>query len=187
MFTRSTVLRALPTLVLLCSLHAQTKSLIQPRTSAAPKTEKSVDVIVRVDAYDWVANSTPNGFGHQFDSLIVRVEKVVSGGVFEPWVRVDYWGSNRHYKEDRLPDEIFEPGHRWKMRLSPMRISEKNYQYCRPGEAGTFKNVDQDGNVISESNAIRAVSAEFNDFPDIRGLKCYALRREGLHEATNLE
>jgi hypothetical protein len=118
--------------------------------------------------------------------LIVRVEKVVSGNVSDPWIRVDYYGGNRHHKEDRLSDEIFEPGHRWEMRLTPTKISDKNYTYCRPQKEGTVKFEDaKSGEVFDEVSNIRSISEQ--QAPHVHDLKCYALRREDLHDITDSE
>jgi len=179
---RSLLFASFAAFAFLCSSDAQTKTSTPSKSSSKSQPNGKIDVIVRVDAYDWSLDLLPESFGRQFDTLIVRVETVRSGAVYDPWVRVDSMGSNR---KDRLPEQIFEPGHRWEMHLSPMGISEKNYSYCRPREAGTVKEVDSDGNVLDEISAIKAVSTTGDDLPDISKLKCYALRLEDLHEVAD--
>jgi hypothetical protein len=142
-------------------------------------------VIVQVGAYDFGLDLGPNGFGHQYDTLIVRVERVVDGKVCDPWIRVDYWGSNQHHQEDRLPDALFEPGHRWEMRLSPMRVSDGNYQFCGPVPAPTITDTDEAGKVIGEHNRYRNLSTEMVDLPETANLKCYALKRKDLREVRD--
>lgn len=171
-------------LTLLCALQAQTP--VPSKPASQPKPEKTVEAIVNVDAYDWMDIWGFDAFGRQFNTLVARVEKVEDGVVLDPWIRVDYYGSNRHHKEDRLPDEIFEPGHRWRMRLTPTRISERNYTYCRPQAAGTVEVPDGSGKLV-EVSTIRGVSKDVQDVPDVDRLKCYALRREDLHEVTDSE
>jgi len=162
-------------LFLLQGTSAQTERTNPPKV-AQPAKIATVDLIVQVGAYDDRLDQSPNGFGHQYDTLVVRVEKVVSGKVNDPWVRIDYWGSNRHHSGDRLPDEIFQPGHRWAMRLTPIVISERNYQFCRPLEKSAITDKDEFG------TRYRSVSTEIQDIPEPGSLKCYALTRADFHE-----
>ena len=176
MLIRSVLSGTLPIAALLCSVQAQTS------VPTGTEVGETVDVIVQVEAYDWADNWFHDGFGHQFNTLIARVETVKSGDVFDPWIRVDFWGYNYHRKDGRLPDELFEPGHHWEMLLTPTFISEKNYQFCRPQETATIKYVDESGQILSEENALRRVSVDLEDIPDISELKCYALTRENVRE-----
>jgi len=139
----------------------------------------TVDVIVQVGAYDDWLSQSPNGLGHQYDTLVAKVEKVVSGKVDDPWIRIDYWGSNRHHSADRLPEELFEAGHRWAMRLTRIPVSEKNYQFCTPREAMTRADRDAVG------TRYRGVSTEIEDIPEPGSLKCYALTRADLREVRD--
>jgi hypothetical protein len=157
-------------------MTAQAQQTCTPSVSPPHRTQ-TIDVIVKVGAYDEWLDSAPNSFGHQYDTLIVRVEKVVAGRVLDSWIRVDYWGSNRHHQEDRLPDAIFESAHRWEMRLTPMRVSEKNYQFCRPLGADAIAEVDESRKIIGEEDRYRSVSVELGTLPQVSDLKCYSLRR----------
>ena len=187
MLSRPLVLKAGP--LLLCLLISKQS---KPQSSALPhfasKVDQTIDVIVRVDAYDWEDDWSLDALGRQFDTLVVRVEGASRGNVPDPWIRVDYYGANRHKKEDRLPEGIFEPGHRWAMRLLPVRISEKNYISCRPRSDETVKFTDAlSGEVVSEVGRIRGVSKDPDDLPDINQLKCYALKRGDVYEVRDPE
>jgi len=164
-------------LVLSPTMSAQT---LPANTTKFPASETmTVKVIVSVGAYDGQLDQSPNGFGHQYDTLIVKVEKVIEGKVANPWIRVDYWGSNRHHEQDRLPDAIFDPGRRWTMRLTPAITSDKNYQSCRPLEGSPLTDKDEAG------TRYRSISAKTDDLPEPGSLNCYTLMRADLQEVRD--
>jgi hypothetical protein len=160
------------------AMLAQTLQPTAPEISTPPEIA-TVKVIAVVDAYDDWLGWWPNGFGHQYDTLIVRVDKVIEGKVADPWIRVDYWGSNRNHEDDRLPDAIFEPRRRWTMRLTPTIISGKNYQSCRPLEGAPLTDKNETG------TRYRTVSAKTDDLPEPGTLKCYTLTRADLQEVRD--
>ena len=131
----------------------------------------------RIVAYNWVSR-TPGFENIYVDHFIVDVMRVLKGDLPQRRIRVDFWGVS-HLREYNLPDEVFEPGHIWRLYLRPSGSPPQNEEVCGTDVQESVSFTDEkSGDEVEKKPAIVPVGTVGEDeHLTYAGLSCFEVNK----------